>query len=166
MPWPPSANRYWRSFVRPGATRATVYVGDEGKAYRKAVCEAALVNRWPRSIHVPLAIDVIAFPPNRAERDLDNLWKAMLDSLKAPTKPREIRAGVFLDDSQIRDERIRWGAPIPGGRLHVVLSRFDLRTEPLAGAWPDGTAGAQYADYRQPGWIGPGSPTLDERPIR
>ena len=37
LPSPPSANRYWRSFVPRAGTRAITVVSDEAKAYKRDV---------------------------------------------------------------------------------------------------------------------------------
>ena len=37
LPWPVSANRYWRSFVPRGHQRAIVTLSDEAKAYKQEV---------------------------------------------------------------------------------------------------------------------------------
>lgn len=137
LPWPVSANRYWRSIVIQGQKHAQVYVGDGGKAYRKAVAELAMVYRWPRGLIGNLQLDVIAFPPDRRARDLDNLWKAVLDVLKAATKPKDVRAGVFVDDKQIASLSIRRGPIVPNGLLHAVLSELPASGCDLAvGSWP------------------------------
>jgi crossover junction endodeoxyribonuclease RusA len=146
LPWPPSANRYWRSIVIPGQKHAQYYVGDAGKAYRKACAELAMVYRWPRALAGPIQLSVIAFPPDRRERDLDNLWKALLDVLKCPSKPKDVRAGVFVDDHQVKDKRIRAGQVVKNGLLHMVLRELPDGTEAAAGTWPvldDGPSAAQ-----------------------
>lgn len=165
LPYPPSANKYWRSIVVPGQKHAQYYVGDAGKAYRKAVAELALVQRWPRALAGPIQLSVIAFPPDRRERDLDNLWKALLDVLKTATKPKDVRAGVFVDDHQVKDKRIRAGEVVKGGLLHMVLRELPDGTEAAAGTWPELDAVPMGAPGVQPrlledGWVPPSKPLL------
>ena len=56
---------------------------------------------------------VECYPPDRRRRDLDNLLKALQDSLQA--------AGAFEDDSQIKELRMKMEDPIEGGMVHVQL---------------------------------------------
>lgn len=56
---------------------------------------------------------LVAYPPTRAVRDLDNLLKAPLDALTG--------AGLWLDDSQIRRLSIEWGEVRRGGGLDVEV---------------------------------------------
>lgn len=73
LPYPPSANRYWRVF------RGMVVPSVEAKAYKTAV-------RW-RAIHnhlVPLDGDVcihVELYRPRARGDLDNFLKVLFDAL-------------------------------------------------------------------------------------
>jgi crossover junction endodeoxyribonuclease RusA len=66
-----------------------------------------------------------AFPPDRRRRDLDNLPKAVLDSLA--------HAGVYEDDSQIDLLIIRRCDPIKGGKLKIRISELPLNRCPLCG---------------------------------
>ena len=73
LPFPPSVNHYWRH-TRAGKH----YISDEGKWYQSQVfmrCMAEL----PFTQAVGISVEV-TMPDNRA-RDLDNLWKVLLDSL-------------------------------------------------------------------------------------
>ena len=109
LPWPPSVNRYWRTF------RGRMLISRDGREYRKAVC-ALLGKRL--ALPGPLGVEIIAFRPDRRRRDLDNLLKAPLDSLTS--------AGIWHDDSQIVRLSIRWSQPCddaaPGGALLVRIS--------------------------------------------
>jgi crossover junction endodeoxyribonuclease RusA len=62
-----------------------------------------------------LKVEIEAWRPDKRKRDLDNLLKAVLDSLA--------HAGVFEDDSQIVDLRIYWG-PLIGGMLKVKIEEI------------------------------------------
>lgn len=134
LPWPPSANRYWRSIVIGGSSR--VLVSKDGREYGQALAELALLERWPRALDCRIRLRAIAFPPDRRNRDLDNLLKPMIDALKVSKRGKDPRGGVIVDDSQIDDERIQRGHPMPGGRVHVLLTRCSLSDWPSAGAWP------------------------------
>jgi crossover junction endodeoxyribonuclease RusA len=134
LPYPISANRYWRSFVPRGHTRAIVTLSDEAKAFKNQVgwmCRAAGVRE---PIAGRVSIEILLYPkrPLDWERrmrknplawdddvqclDLDNANKVLLDSLK----------GIAIDDDRwvrrIVSERME-----PDGEARVVV-----RITPLA----------------------------------
>jgi crossover junction endodeoxyribonuclease RusA len=86
LPWPPSANRYWRNLL--GRT----VVSREAKEYKEVVKKLVLVNRL-KMMEGRLCLTIHAYPPDNRRRDLDNLIKIVADSLQD--------AGLFADDSQI-----------------------------------------------------------------
>lgn len=96
LPPPPTTNLYWR-FAKNGI----VYVSQQGKAYRRLVNQLVLLapGRSLLPLEGRLAVDVQVIPSNKRRRDLDNYFKALLDSMT--------HAGVWQDDSQIDDLRIR-----------------------------------------------------------
>lgn len=110
MPWPPSANTYWRHPSR-GALAGRHLISQAGRDYRTAVQALAAVEKWPRFAEgMRLGVELEAWMPDRRRRDLDNVLKAALDALT--------HAGVWADDSQVDDLRIR-RAPAIGGMLKV-----------------------------------------------
>ncbi|WP_442511617.1 RusA family crossover junction endodeoxyribonuclease [Novipirellula sp. SH528] len=107
LPYPPSVNRYWRH-VGP-----RVLVSKQGREYRTAV-GAYLHNKRVKPLEGDLVVDITLEPPDRRKRDVDNVLKAMLDSLQA--------GGAFHDDSQIVRLSIEKHAPFPKeGRAFVYL---------------------------------------------
>lgn len=119
LPWPPSVNVYWRH------VGAKVLISAEGRAYANKVYDCVLEHRvtssgtMPYFIAFPVSVDIIAHPPNRARRDLDNLPKAILDAL---TKAR-----VWEDDSLIHDLRIRWGEVRKGGEIEITIKPMEAK---------------------------------------
>lgn len=106
LPWPPSVNRYWRS------VNGRVLISREGRAYRRAVEGERMVQApQHRRIDMPVAVTISAHPPDRRRRDIDNVLKALLDSLQS--------AGVFADDSQIDRLTIERASRVDGGRVLV-----------------------------------------------
>jgi crossover junction endodeoxyribonuclease RusA len=91
LPYPPTVNTYWRN------VKGRAILSAKGRAYKA----------WPLppqlGPHVPgrLSVDAVAYMPDARTRDLDNIWKPMLDYLT--------HHGVFRDDSDIDDLRIRRG---------------------------------------------------------
>ena len=105
LPWPVSINRYLR---RAGVVMHTT---KEAKQYRKDV---GWLCAWqPRFGSKRLRVHITANPPDRRRRDLDNLQKALLDSL--------MHAGLFADDSQIDDLQIVRGEVCKPGSVTVTI---------------------------------------------
>jgi crossover junction endodeoxyribonuclease RusA len=98
LPWPPSANTYWRHPTR-GPLAGRHLISEKGRAYREAVAIQVRAQLGAFKPHTGLVlVTVEAFVPDRRRRDLGNLDKALMDSLT--------HAGVWDDDSQIDDQRI------------------------------------------------------------
>jgi len=112
LPWPPSVNRYYRSISR-GALAGRVLISEEGRAYRLAVDAVVREAKARKCYDVPLSVAILASPPDRRARDLDNLFKSVLDSLQ--------HAGVYLNDSQIDRLLIERGPIVKGGGLVVSV---------------------------------------------
>ncbi len=107
LPYPPSVNTIWRT-TRGGLT----YMSKRGKDYRKEIVAlCADVN----PVEGPLRMVVDIYPPDRRKRDIDNICKALLDSLE--------KAGVYKDDNQICDLRLRRCEVIKGGAVFVSISK-------------------------------------------
>ncbi|EFC0657388.1 RusA family crossover junction endodeoxyribonuclease [Escherichia coli] len=107
LPYPPTVNTYWR---RRGNT---YFVSKVGERYRRDV--ALIVREQRLKLNLPgrLAIKIIAEPPDKRRRDLDNILKAPLDALT--------HAGLLIDDEQFDEINIVRGLPVPGGRLGVKI---------------------------------------------
>lgn len=94
LPWPPSVNHYWKHF------RNRAIIGEAGMRYRNQVWAAVHRSRTSRTEPqrlqfgtLRLSVILNCYPPDKRVRDLDNLPKAVLDSLS--------KARVWTDDSQI-----------------------------------------------------------------
>jgi len=74
LPWPPSVNKYWER-NRNGSMR----ISREGLAFKEAV---KLAVGSPDMIDGPVDMWVLAVPPDHRRRDIDNILKALLDSLE------------------------------------------------------------------------------------
>ena len=90
--WPPTVNTYYRN------TRGRVLISENGRAYRISVAVAAMAARsngsLPRSpLTGRLSVRLDLYQADKRKRDIDNLPKALLDSLT--------KANVWIDDSQI-----------------------------------------------------------------
>jgi len=109
LPWPPSINHYWR---RVGAR---TLISREGRRFRETVL-AILAETSIVPLTEELEMLIVASPPDRRRRDIDNIAKALLDALQ--------HGGVYIDDSQIVDLRIKKADPIKSGRTLVQI--FEL----------------------------------------
>ena len=109
LPWPPSINHYWKR-----SKNGMMHISAEGIAFREAVHWQVLKQCPLKSLEGDLSVDIEAFMPDRRRRDLDNILKALLDAIT--------HAGVWLDDSQIVDLRIRKAKTI-GGMVKVKISK-------------------------------------------
>jgi crossover junction endodeoxyribonuclease RusA len=117
MPWPPSSNTYYRHIILGGKfkkARAHTLLSESGREYRIAALAAVRQQRVPlEAVSGRLAIEVVAYPPDRRRRDLSNMWKGMLDSL--------VHAHVIADDGDTDYESIRRGPVRPGGLLELTV---------------------------------------------
>lgn len=110
LPWPPSVNRYWRTF------QGRMIISAEGREFRETVGDQMTLQGKVAHYEKPLRVEIEAWRPDKRRRDLDNLLKATLDGLA--------HAGVYADDSQIVDLRIYW-APNIGGMLKVKIEEVE-----------------------------------------
>lgn len=109
LPWPVSANRYWR---RAGKV---IHTSNEARAYREEV--GWLCKTATRFGHAKVGVAIVAYPPDARKRDLDNVQKVLCDSLQ--------HAGIFDDDSQIDDLWIVRGPQRkPDGAVLVTIRRL------------------------------------------
>lgn len=116
LPWPPSVNHYWRM----GHNR--IYLGAEGRRYKAMVAGIVRYARVEPLIG-DVSIEMEAYPPDRRRHDLDNLQKAVWDSLG--------KAGVYEDDSQVKHVRAWMLSPVDGGKVVVRVDHFvPERTDP------------------------------------
>lgn len=118
LPYPVSANRYWRTFVPNGQRRPITLVSEEAKAYKEEcgwLAKAAGV-RVPFAGTVELHVRLV--PENRVCMDLDNCLKVTVDALKGI---------VYEDDDQIyRIVAERADPDSTGKRLEIDIRPFAM----------------------------------------
>lgn len=138
LPWPPTVNHYFMEYAMPPAvekmraqldqhgwkgfhqwlrknTRTMKRVGERGHMYRADVLEIVLQARCNKGLPGPLKMKIRAYPPDKRERDLSNLYKCLEDALE--------NAAVYLSDYQIaaHDSR-RELETVKGGLVVVELT--------------------------------------------
>ena len=123
LPYPPTIGTYWghRVIASPGRKpRVHMFIKEQGTAFREYVVDLAAESGHPKILPKDgqlIWMRVVAYPPDRRKRDLDNISKALLDALQ--------NAGLFADDYLIgRIEAERLGK-VPGGRCVVSLGVYD-----------------------------------------
>lgn len=115
LPYPVSANRYWRTIVAKKQQRAITFVSEEAKAYKEECgWRAKAAGFKPASGLVELRVRLV--PKNRVCMDLDNALKVTIDAL----------AGiVYADDAQVyRIVAERADADPAGARLEVEVVEY------------------------------------------
>ena len=108
LPYPPTVNTYWRAW------RGRMVISGEGRAYRERVV-SILRELRVRPIDGALMVTIVVHPPDRRRRDIDNLLKAICDSLQ--------HGGAFGDDNQIAHLTIRRADVVRGGKSLVRIMR-------------------------------------------
>jgi crossover junction endodeoxyribonuclease RusA len=117
LPYPPSVNHYWKLSVMKSRTGKrhvpVVRVGEDGLRYAASV---RTVLDGVQTLSGPLAVRIVANPPDRRTRDVDNVLKCLLDSLT--------KAGIWQDDSQIELLVVQRGELQPGGSIEMCVDEI------------------------------------------
>lgn len=123
LPWPPSVNSYWRH-PKTGHLAGRHLISREGRMYRAKIKELC----WnEKQIIGRVSVHVEAYPPDNRRRDLDNIFKALLDSIT--------HAALIMDDSYIDDLRIVRKTVEAEGRVVVTINALETPRSPI----PNGT---------------------------
>ncbi len=108
LPYPPSANRYWRH------NRGIIHLSSEAKAYKQ---DAALCARAAgvRPLAGDVSITLVVYRPAK-RGDLDNSLKVLIDSLR----------GIgYGDDKQIRGIKVDRHEDKRNPRVSVTLAPYE-----------------------------------------
>lgn len=111
LPWPPSANTYWR---RNGGR---YFISKRGQDYRELVTKECYAFMGSFKENDRLRLQILAFPPDKRKRDLDNICKSLCDSLQY--------SQVFPDDNQIDEILIKRQANI-SGKVIVDIEKLEV----------------------------------------
>lgn len=108
LPYPPSVNHYWRKW------RGKMVISQSGRDYRRDVVNA-IETQYQDVVRFdcPVIVLMVMHPPDRRKRDIDNIEKAVYDSLK--------HCGVIKDDSLIIQQFVVKSNPVTGGRLYLTI---------------------------------------------
>lgn len=124
LPYPPSVNRYWRTF------RGRTVPSKEATLYKKAVKEignqANMYNGtyWNELYSGEVEITIQLLPKltkagtaSKVCIDLDNCFKVVLDAIQ----------GIYIeDDKQVRKITASYGEPVPDGGVQVTICKMNL----------------------------------------
>ena len=113
LPYPVSANRYWRSFVPKGWTRAVVCLSSEAKSYRTECGWIARAAGFRTPTKAAIALDLMLVPKNGVVMDLSNCLKVAEDALQGI---------VYENDRQVREINLRYGPADGKGALIVEVT--------------------------------------------
>lgn len=135
LPWPPSANHYWRHVELPlggkrcpvckkGKTRVATLLSADGRQWLVDVGRL-LYEAGAKPMYGALAVDVVLHPPTLAAIDIDNRLKPLLDALKRRPKDDKQPAWLFaVDDSQVKRLAVEKAVVIKGGRCIVTVTQL------------------------------------------
>ncbi|WP_043632702.1 RusA family crossover junction endodeoxyribonuclease [Chromobacterium haemolyticum] len=141
LPYPISANRYWRSFTPRGHKRALVVVSEEAKAYKAHVAHIAHMAgiTTPISGRVQVDIKLYAKRPQdwarRSAKDPDGWWDSVqcIDLDNARKVLNDALKGIaFGDDKLIK--RDSGEVMEPDGPARVVVTITQLAKPQIQGA--------------------------------
>lgn len=111
LPYPPTVNHYWGT-----GRKGNRYLLPAAKEFRADVW--AVTRSCARFGDARLSVEIWATMPDRRERDLDNIEKAIFDALQ--------HAGVYDKDTQIDRKRSeRCGVEKPGRVVIAIEALSD-----------------------------------------
>lgn len=84
------------------------------KAYRNSVLCDVLKANMDKPFTGPVSVKVTIVPPDKRRRDSGNIIKVLYDALT--------RAGLWDDDSLVREEHITWGEPCKPGYIDMEVT--------------------------------------------
>lgn len=114
LQYPPSVNTYWR---RVGVR---TIVSEAGRRYQESVKAVIRHSGFAKKLDCPVTLHIEAYPPDDRERDIDNILKGILDSLKV--------GGVFVKDSWVKKLDVEMHRPHrPDGLIYIEVSLYTPR---------------------------------------
>lgn len=121
LPWPPSVNRIWRNVVI--GRRSCVLLSKDGRFYFEDAARRVQVQREGRRIDGRAQVELILHPPTRAQIDIDNRAKAVLDACT--------KGGLWADDNQVDVLVVRRDCVLKGGAVVVRAVEIEPIVEQL-----------------------------------
>lgn len=119
LPYPVSANRYWRTAVIKG--KACTFRSAEANDYRAVVqwiCKENGVKAHDGDFKIALELHQRLTKAKTASKvclDIDNAIKVALDALEGV---------LYHNDNQVKKLSVSYGQPVIGGALTVIAERL------------------------------------------
>ena len=108
LPYPPSLNALYGITCKPFPRQ---YVKTKGKEYKLKIKEYVALHNLQLKANIPLIVTIEVTPPDKRNRDIDNLFKILFDSLTD--------ADFWEDDSYVRELHVTYQPPQKPGSLLV-----------------------------------------------
>ena len=115
LPYPPSANRNWRS------ARGRQVLSPESKAFKATVMYISKIERVKCTLK-PVCVEIELHPKTKKNGgasktvlDLDNCMKATLDALQGV---------AYENDRQIQEIHLKYGEPIAMGGVSIKIKEI------------------------------------------
>ena len=116
LPYPPTVNTYTAVF------RGRKILSAKGREYQADVMASILQNGKPNTMRGRIRVQIQASPPDRRQRDIDNIVKPILDCLQ--------KSAVFENDCQIDELHVKRGPIVKDGEALVIVEEIELFPEP------------------------------------
>lgn len=109
LPFPPTVNNYYKKSKAGGR-----YISEKGRKFR-AMVEECIIEQLPgEHITDKMLVEIVLFPPDRRQRDVDNYNKALLDA---------ITEGKLWEDDKLIDQLFNYrGKVTSGGQTFVRIT--------------------------------------------
>jgi crossover junction endodeoxyribonuclease RusA len=110
LDWPPTGNHCYT------VARGRKILANKGRNYRHSAVARIREQANGKSVQGRLRVRILASPPDRRARDLDNLIKLPLDCLQ--------KAGVIENDAKIDELTVQRLHPCLDGLLQIYVSQI------------------------------------------
>ena len=119
LPFPPSANTYWRYAQFKNMKYPMFMISKKGREYTSHVTRVIQQNNLVGAFFNGeyLQVEIELFPPDLRKRDIDNYNKGLFDSLT--------KAKYWKDDKQVKKLIVEMKEKRKGGYIHVVISQLE-----------------------------------------
>ena len=108
LPWPPTVNHYYT------VAKGRKILSQSGRAFKLYATQLMQIQHIDRIKAPSYSVHILARPPDRRRRDLDNVLKPILDALT--------EYGAISDDSKIDDLRIQRLKPVKLGSIQISVT--------------------------------------------
>lgn len=124
LPYPPTVNHYWGRKHRMSRDRSgklkvfcQTFIKQKGKLFHKLSGWQFKANGIRETLTSNLSVTIDVYPPDRRIRDIDNLFKAIADTLE--------KNNVIKNDNQIQSITIsKRDVEKPHGKVVVKISEI------------------------------------------